>query len=194
MAENICLPSNADTTHSEKADKSPLDDIVIADVWLNDPNVSSWAAFHARKEFHLNKFKEDISALLPIWRDDSKSPATIRHVLRVLEKAVHLLNPGQPIVTTLDQPLYAIAKKLQWLLPEFGTKNYVFVLGSLHVEMAMLSTLGDWFHDSGWLELLSGAQVAGTGNQALLSGKEVSKTKYCHQVTAFVLNRLMSMS
>ena len=30
-----------------------------------------------------------------------------------------------------------------------------------------------------------------TGNQALLNGKEVSKTKYCHQITAFVLNRLL---
>ena len=26
-----------------------------------------------------------------------------------------------------------------------GIANFVFVLGSLHVEMAMLSTLGDWF-------------------------------------------------
>ena len=41
------------------------------------------------------------------------------------------------------------------------------------------------------MELLSGAKVTGTGNQALLSGKELSKTKYCHQETAFVLNCLM---
>ena len=94
-------------------------------------------------------------------------------------------------MTTLDQPLFSIAKKLQWLLEEFGINNFVFVLGSLHVEMAMLSTLGDWFQDSSWLELLSGAKVMGTGNQALLGGKEVSKTKYCHQVNAHVSNCLM---
>ena len=44
---------------------------------------------------------------------------------------------------------------------------------------------------SGWLQLLSGVKVTGTGNQALWSGKEVSKTKYCYQVTAFVLNSLL---
>ena len=89
-----------------------LEDIEADDEWLNDPNPSLWAAFHAQRGFHVNKLKEDISALLPIWSDDSKSPATIKHVLRVLKKAVNFLNPGQPIVSTLDQPLFAIAERL----------------------------------------------------------------------------------
>ena len=185
-------PSFSDVIDVPMLEEPSQEDIQADEEWLNDPNQPSWAVFHARREFHLNKFKEDLSALLPIWRDDSKSPATIRHVLNVLKKAVHLLNPGQPIVSTLDQPLYAIAKKLQWYFPkEYGISDFVFVLGSLHVEMAMLSALGDWFQDSGWLSILSTAKVSGTGNQSLLTGKDVSKTKYCHQVTASVLYRLM---
>ena len=178
LAENTCPPSLESINSTEE--ELQVDEVDHDEDWLNDPNNLSWAAFHAQREFHLNKFKEDISALLPICRDDSKYPATIQHVWRILRKAVLHLNSGQPIVTTLDQPLFAIAKRLQWFLPEFGTTNHIFVLGSLHVEMAMLSTLGDWFQGSGWLELLSVAKVTGTGNQAFLNGKEVSKTKYCH--------------
>ena len=172
--------------------ETPSEKELLADEeWLENDELS-WAAFHSRREVSFNKFIEDQSALLPIWRDDSKSPATIRHALNMLRKAIHFLNPGQTIVTTLDQPLYAIAKKLQWYFPnEYGVSQFVFVLGSLHTEMAMLSTLGDWFEGSGWLTLLSNANVTGTGNQSLLTGKEVSKTKYCHQVTASVLHRLM---
>ena len=44
---------------------------------------------------------------------------------------------------------------------------------------------------SGWLSIVSNAKVTGPGNQYLLTGKEVAKTKYVHQVTACVLYRLM---
>ena len=39
--------------------------------------------------------QRDISAMLPIWRDDSKSPATIKHLLDVLIHATGFENPGQ---------------------------------------------------------------------------------------------------
>ena len=184
---SVCPPLPAEVTEIIPSDT----DLHADNEWLENSEKSSWAAFHAQREEHLNKFKEDRSALLPIWRDDSKSPATIKHVLEQLEKTVQHLNPGQPIVTTLDQPLYAIAKKLQWYLEKFGATKFVFVLGSLHTEMAMVSTLGDWLKESGWLQILAAAKVTGTGNQALLTGKQVSKSKYCHQVTAFVLHSLL---
>lgn len=174
----------------------PLDaDLEEDKIWLDQIDQPSWAVFHARRETQLLKLKEDISALLPIWRDDSKSPATIKHALDVIKRAIEFLNPGQMPVTTLDQPLYAIAKRLQWYFPNnYGTSKFVMILGALHIEMAMLSTMGDWFEGSGWLNLLSNANVTSPGNQFLLTGHEVAKSKYVHQVTASVLYRLMKSS
>ena len=95
-------------------------------------------------------------------------------------------------MSTLDQPQYALAKSLQWHLPEeSGPSEYVLMLGSLHIEMVMVSTIGDWVDEGGWLELLANANVTGQGNNSLLTGKVVAKSKYCHQVTAVVLHRLM---
>ena len=64
------------------------------------------------------------------------------------------------------------------------------MLGSLHIEMAMVSTIGDWVGEGGWPELLANANVTGQGNNSLLTGKVVAKSKCCHQVTAVVLHRL----
>ena len=85
------------------------------------------------------KLHADLSALLPIWRDSSKSPATIKHTLQVIKNAVTYINPGQTPVVAFDQPLHATAKKIQWHQRfEFGTSKLVVMMGSLHVEMAVL--------------------------------------------------------
>ena len=50
--------------------------------------------------------------------------------------------PGTSEVITVDQPLYAIAKKIQWTWPEhYGENHIVIVLGGLHVEMAALKVI-----------------------------------------------------
>ena len=65
---------------------------------------------------------------------------------------------------TLDQPLYAIAKKIQWNWPEnYGENQFVIVLGGLHIKMAGLKVIGDWMEDSGWVEALVQAKVASAG-------------------------------
>ena len=82
--------------------------------------------------------------MLPIWRDDSKSVATIKHVVNILINSTEFLNPGQTAVIGFDQPLYAIAKSLQWQYPSlYGPERLVVMLGPLHIEMAILSSLGD---------------------------------------------------
>ena len=71
------------------------------------------------------------SAKLPIWRDDSKSPATIKHVFDSLMASTNYLNPGKTSVIGLDQPFYAIAKKIQWHCAEMhGKGRLVLMLGT----------------------------------------------------------------
>ena len=73
---------------------------------------------------------------------DSKYVAMVRHSMDVVQRAVRLLNPGQVPVLTLDQPLFTIAKQIQWNWPDvYVEDNFVILLGGLPIEMAALTTL-----------------------------------------------------
>ena len=51
--------------------------------WLKDKSNTSWVVYHARKQLNRINVGAD-SAMIPIWRDDSKLPGTINHVLDTL--------------------------------------------------------------------------------------------------------------
>ena len=124
----------------------------------SDPVNLSWAAYHAS---HATEKKQhpNLSALLLVWRDDSKSPAMIKHSLNVVKDAVAYLNLGQTPVVAFDQPLFALAKKIQWHHPDtYG--QLVTMMGPLHTEMAFMNTVGDLLKDSGWTTIITNAQVA----------------------------------
>ena len=157
----------------------------------NQASPKSWAAYNASSQVPI--CDADTSALFPMWRESSKSPAMIKHAMDVIIKATKHLNESQTSVIAFDQPLYAIAKTIQWALPnEYGPSELVVMLGPLHIEMAYLSALGDWLENSGWTTLIQNASVTRSGvAESLLSGHDVVRTKYCHQITACVLNSLM---
>ena len=61
---------------------------------------------------------EEPWCMQPLINEDSKSVVMIRHSMDVIQQAVQRLNSVQVPVITLDQPLYAIAKLIQWNWPE----------------------------------------------------------------------------
>ena len=64
----------------------------------------------------------------------------VKHGIDLISKATEHINPGQVPVITMDQPLYAIAKKVQWSWPAvYGEDKLVVLLGRLHIEMAVLA-------------------------------------------------------
>ena len=148
----------------------------------------SWAAYHASRSD--KRELSDVSALLPLWRDSSKLPAMIKHSLNIVRDAVAFLNPGQTPVIAFGQPLFALAKKIQWHHPNcYG--NFVVMMGPLHTEMAFMSVIGDLLEDSGWNTILTNARVVRPGvSEALVSAHDVVRTKYSHQVTVAVLFQL----
>ena len=117
----------------------------------------------------------------------------IKHALDVIWNAVNHLNEDQPVVVALDQPLYAIAKKIQCQWPEeYGIHRFVILMGGLHVEMPLLSSLGDWLDASGWINALVNSSVATAGvAQSFVYGNKVSRTRYAHQVTVVALDILL---
>ena len=64
--------------------------------WLQDSSSTSWAVFHARSQS--SPLYQDTSVMLPIFRGDSKSAATIKHLLDILIKSIQHLNPNQTAV------------------------------------------------------------------------------------------------
>lgn len=69
--------------------------------------------------------------------------------------------------------------KIQWQWPETqGEKNFVVVLGGLHIEMTALGAFGRAF-------------ASGTAD-SFLKASHVSRTRHAHQVTACSLHILMS--
>ena len=116
----------------------------------SDSNIS-WAAYHASHQSAQDS-PPILGAMLPLFNEDSKSIAMIRHSMDVIKQAVQKLNLDQVPVITLDQPLYAIAKRIQWNWPElYGENHFVIILGGLHIEMAGFKVIGDWLEDSGWV-------------------------------------------
>lgn len=95
-------------------------------------NVLSWGAFNSRFSMDKSKFKSN-SAMLPLLKDDINSPAVVMHAMDIVIAATRKLNPTQTPVNTADEPVYAIAKQLQWLYPDkYGEDKIVLVLGKYY--------------------------------------------------------------
>ena len=85
---------------------------------------------------------------------------------------------------TVDQPLFAIAKQIQWWWPnEYGEEKF---------EMACFTTLRDLLNGSGWTHTLSQANIATPGTaDSFHKAVHVTRTRHAHQVTASALSILL---
>ena len=129
---------------------------------------------------------------MPLFYENAHSLAMVKHGMEVIIKATEHLNPGQIPVLTVDQPLYAIAKGIQWLWPNtYGEEKYVVLMDGLHIEKALLKSLGNWLDGSGWVAVMAAANFTTEGRaDALQSGSHISRTQWAHQVTAAALFNL----
>ena len=103
-----------------------------------------------------------------MFTDNAHSLAMVAHAITVITAAVKHLNPSQIPVISVDQPLFALAKQIQWSVGgSFDEDHAVFLLGGLHIEMAAFKALGRWVDGSGWTQALVNA----------------SRTRRAHQLT-----------
>ena len=83
-----------------------------------------------------------INTLLPLFLDSVHSIAMIKHSMTIVQAAVQHVNPGLVPALTADQPLFALAKQIQWTWPStFGESHFVIMFGGLHIEMAILKVI-----------------------------------------------------
>ena len=153
----------------------------------------SWSAFHADREPEKQDSLTSLTALLPLFEEQSKSVAMIRHSLNMIKASVDKLNPGQTPVVAFDQQLYAIAKQVQWNWPNlYGEDKLVIMFGGLHIEMAAFKVLGEWLEGSGWTHALTQAEIASSGlADSFLKASHIAKTRRAHQITACSLYILL---
>ena len=128
---------------------------------------------------------------MPLLRDQAHDVATIKHSLDMIKKAVSFLNPTQSHVVTVDQPLFALAKQIQWTWPN-KYRQFVFILGGLHIEMTVLKMIGQILSNSGWISVIEGSGVASYGTaQSMLHASNITKTRRALQVTVCALYKLL---
>uniref|UniRef100_UPI00358DF98B uncharacterized protein isoform X2 n=1 Tax=Myxine glutinosa TaxID=7769 RepID=UPI00358DF98B len=156
----------------------------------------SWGAYHATRiesSETTDNGPTAVSALLPLFPDDSKSIAMIRHSMEEVKKAVAILNPGQFPVIACDQPLFKLAKNIQWMWPEtYGEGSFLVMLGGLHIKMTLLKALGDLLGSSGWTSAIVQADIATPRTaDSFLKATHVKRTARAHQVTACTLHKLL---
>ncbi|KAK3870056.1 hypothetical protein Pcinc_024673 [Petrolisthes cinctipes] len=139
----------------------------------------AWAAYHASIQPSVENHPA-LHALLPsTFYEKSATPAIIKHGMDVLRQAVEFLNPGQIPVTTFDQPLFALAKCIQWKWPDtHDEKVRVIMVGGVHTEMVLWNTLGDVLVGCGWTTALTEAGVASPGTaNSYLKAPHLTRTK-----------------
>lgn len=112
--------------------------------------------------------------------------------MEVQRQATEYLSPGQIPVTAFDQPLFAIAKYVQWKWPvTHGENVHVIMLGGLHTEMALRRTLGDVLEGSGCIAALTAAEIASPGIvDSFLNVSHLARTRLAHQVTVMTFQKL----
>lgn len=150
----------------------------------------SFAAFNSKLESR--EVIKSHSTLLPLFSEEIASPSMIKHLMDVVISITLKLNRDQTPVITGDQPVYAIAKQIQWRFPNSHGENKVLVMmGGLHIEMMIINLLGKWLLKSGWTETLANAGVASVGvAETCLTSSHVKRARYAHEVTIVALNIL----
>lgn len=140
-----------------------------------------------------------ITSLLPLFEDNAHSKAMIQHSMTLVKEAIAYTNPGQTPVIGMDQPLYALAKRIQRERAEtYWESSYVVMMGGLQIEKASLKMVGRWLANSGWDSALVQADITSRGRaDATLKAVHITRSRYAHQVSAcalYILQRQVYMA
>jgi len=189
-------PPQSGVTHPDTSLLRPQ--LAMEYEWLEKVTVTdgpvdvTWSAHHASQK-RGKPFEVSITSLLPLLRDQAHSVATVKHVMDKIKEIVAFLNPGQVPLIAADQPIYAVAKQVQWHWPEiYGEDKFVIMFGGLHIEMAALKSIGTLLQDSGWTGALLEAGIASPGTaDSFLTASSIIRTRQMHQITACSLYKLL---
>ena len=114
--------------HQEKAWMKMVQENMTTDYKIIPPIM--WSAYHASQSDAVGSIEKFIKAMLPLFRDKAATPKMIRHEMNLIKKITEVLNLQQIPIMVVDQPLFDIAKKMQWTFPEhLGEDKFLVMLG-----------------------------------------------------------------
>ena len=87
----------------------------------------------------------------------------------------------------MDQPIYAIAKQIQWRWTDpLGENKFVLMLGALHIEFGIEAVEGKLVDGSGFSSVISEAGVSTSSRAEAVSSPtpdhHLKGLRYVHQV------------
>ena len=99
-----------------------------------------------------------------MFTENAHSLAMIAHATNVISLAAKHLNPSQIPAVAFDQPLFALAKQIQWSGGgvAYDGSHVVVMLGGLHIEMAAFQALGKWVLGRKYSQFLSNSKPYNT--------------------------------
>jgi len=116
-ARLVSTPDRDATSNNNDREEDWLDNTrqVLNERELKKEDIVSWAAYRASKS-SLSSHQPALISLLPMFTDNAYSLAmiSIAHAINVISSAVKHLNPSQIPVVAVDQPLFVLAKQIQW--------------------------------------------------------------------------------
>ena len=131
---------------------------------LPDAEVITWSGYNFRLMSDDSVKPKAVIGVLPLFSDKAATPSMMKHAMNLTVQDTEALNNGQTLVLGADQPLYAIAKQLQWSFPDtLDEDKLVLMMGALHIEDKMHQMIGKLVRDSGWSDILTQAQVLTSG-------------------------------
>ena len=97
----------------------------------------------------------EITTLLPLFPDDSKSVTMIRHATDVIKQAAGQLNSNQvPVINTRPTIIHYCKADTVKLARNSHKKSVCHDPMMTAIEIAGLRILGNWSKDSGWVEAI----------------------------------------
>ena len=186
----VCATKNSES-YSQENDWLCNATNLVSKKTLESEDFVSWAAFRA-SQASLSSCSPAIISLLPMFTENAHSFAMNLNSIKVVKSAVQHVNPSQIPVVAFDQPLFAIAKQIQWTVADYGESSFVPMFGGLDIEMAAYKMLGKWTEGSGWTVVLVNAGVATQGvADSFITTSHLTRTRRAHQVTAASLFIIM---
>lgn len=88
-----------------------------------------------------------------------------------------------------DQPLYALSRQVQLLIPGYGSDVYFAMMGGLHIEQVLLTIHSQLIEGSGLAEVVTVSDLSLKGAaHALSTAHSNDRTRYIIQVIVHVLS------
>ena len=86
----------------------------------------NWSSFYAEQEVP-NSLPRCETNRLSLFFESSSDSSLACHAIKLIKKSTEFLNPGQTAVMACDQPMYAVAKQLQWtgLYPDIREQHFL---------------------------------------------------------------------